>query len=254
MARASREETTELFEEYRRTGDRAVRNRIVEDHLGLADYFVRRYARRGASPEDLRQLALLAIVRASDRFDPDVGVAFSTFASRTIEGELKRHLRDKTWSVRPPRRAQELHLEVRRAEEDLTHELGRSPTVREVAARVDADEDHVLEAMEAGTARTAASLDQPTGDDPDARSRGDRVLVSGEPGYGHVADRMLVDELLDELPERERSIVIMRFYDNMSQPDIAEAVGVSQSYLSRILRRVLAELRERAEAGPPPQP
>src|SRR3954468_16509856 len=155
----------EQFVEYRRTGDRRLRNELVEQHRGSADYFVKRYARRGVPEDALRQVALLAIVHAVDRFDPDVGVAFSTFASRTIEGELKRYFRDRTWSVRPPRRAQELHLELRRADEDLTQRLGRSPTLTELAAEVGESEDHVLEALEAGVAHQATSLDQPQGDD-----------------------------------------------------------------------------------------
>ena len=125
--------TTGLFREYRRTGDRRVRNRLVEEHLTVPDYYVRRYSGRGVPHDDLRQVALLTMLRSIDRFDPDLGIEFGTFASRTIEGELKRYFRDRTWAVRPPRRAQELHLELRRAEEELTQRLGRSPTVAELA-------------------------------------------------------------------------------------------------------------------------
>lgn len=236
----------ELFVEFRRTRDRELRNRLVEDNRHLAEYFVKRYSRRGVSPDDLRQLALMAIIHAVDRFDPDVGVAFSTFASRTIEGELKRYFRDRTWSVRPPRRAQELHLELRQAEEDLAQQLGRSPTVGELARLLDVSEDHVLEALEAGSAHQAASLDQRVDHDDDrSASRADRVLAASEPGYGDVDRRLIVRDLMNELPERERTIVYMRFFDNMTQPEIAERVGVSQSYLSRILRKALLDLRER---------
>jgi RNA polymerase sigma-B factor len=234
-----------LFVEYRATRDRRLRNELVEAHRQLADYFVRRYSRRGVAADDLRQLALVAIIHAVERFDPDVGVTFSTFASRTIEGELKRYFRDRTWSVRPPRRAQELHLELRRTEEELAQTLGRSPTVAELADTLDVSEDHVLEALEAGVAHQAASLDHaPSGDD-DAPTRGERVLAEAEPGYGDIDRKMVVQELMLELPERERSIVYMRFFENMTQPEIAERVGVSQSYLSRILRRALVDLRSR---------
>jgi RNA polymerase sigma-B factor len=233
------------FVEYRRTGDRRLRNELVEEHRELADYFVKRYSRRGVAADDLRQLAFLAIIHAVERFDPDVGVAFSTFASRTIEGELKRYFRDRTWSVRPPRRAQELHLELRQAEEDLAQRLGRSPTVSELAAVLSVSEDHVLEALEAGRAHQAASLDQDSGDDDDTTTRGDRVLAHNDVGYGHVDRQMIVEEALEQLPERERRIVYMRFYENMTQPEIAEKVGVSQSYLSRILRKALLDLKER---------
>jgi RNA polymerase sigma-B factor len=236
---------TALFAEYRATGDRRLRNQLVEDYRQLADYFVKRYSRRGVAADDLRQLALMAIIHAVERFDPDVGVAFSTFASRTIEGELKRYFRDRTWSVRPPRRAQELHLELRRAEEDLAQQLGRSPTVTELASTLDVSEDHVLEALEAGTAHQAASLDQAPSQDDDGVTRGDRVLATTDPGFGQIDRQIIVRELMDELPDRERTIVYMRFFENMSQPEIAEQVGVSQSYLSRILRKALVDLRAR---------
>jgi len=234
-----------MFVEYRETGDRRLRNELVEEHRDLADYFVKRYSRRGVPAEDLRQLAFMAIIHAVERFDPEVGVTFSTFASRTVEGELKRYFRDRTWSVRPPRRAQELHLELRRAEEDLAQQLGRSPTVAELATTLDVSKDHVLEALEAGVAHQAASLDQASTQDDETTTRGDRVLAEGEPGYGRVDRQIIVRELMEELPERERLIVYMRFFENMTQPEIAEKVGVSQSYLSRILRKALLTLRAR---------
>ncbi len=233
----------EQFVEYRRTGDRRLRNELVEQHRGSADYFVKRYARRGVPEDDLRQVALLAIVHAVDRFDPDVGVAFSTFASRTIEGEIKRYFRDRTWSVRPPRRAQELHLQLRRADEELTHRLGRAPTLAELAVEVDATEDHVIEALEAGVARQATSTDQPIGNDPDAGAVGDRVLGVGDAGYDDVDQQIVVRQLLDTLPDREREVIRLRFFENLTQPEIAERMGVSQSYLSRIIRRTLVDLR-----------
>jgi RNA polymerase sigma-B factor len=235
----------EWFVEYRRTGDRRLRNQLVEHHLHLADYFVKRYSRRGVSSDDLRQLALMSIIHAVERFDPEVGVAFSTFASRTIEGELKRYFRDKTWSVRPPRRAQELHLELRKTDEELTHKLGRSPTVAELAESLDVSEDHVLEALEAGVAHQATSLDQPAPGDEDAAPRGDRLLASTDSGYARVDHEIIIRELIEDLPERERTIIYLRFFENLTQPEIAERVGVSQSYLSRILRRTLLELKAR---------
>jgi RNA polymerase sigma-B factor len=233
----------ERFVEYRRTGDRRLRNELVEENRRSADYYVKRYSRRGVPDDDLRQIGLLALVHAVERFDPEVGVAFSTFASRTIEGELKRYFRDRTWSVRPPRRAQELHLELRRADEDLTQRLGRSPTVADLAAEVGESEDHVLEALEAGIAHQAASLDQPQGDDPDAGPIGDRLLGRGDRGYVDVDQRLVIGELLASLPDREREVIRLRFFENLSQPQIAERMDVSQSYLSRIIRRTLVDLR-----------
>ncbi len=240
-----RAEVAELFREYRRTGDRRVRNRIVEEHLNVPDYYVRRYSGRGVPRDDLRQVALLTMLRSIDRFDPDLGIEFGTFASRTIEGELKRYFRDRTWAVRPPRRAQELHLELRRAEEELTQRLGRSPTVAELADELDESVDHVLEALEAGVAHRASSLDQPSRDDgEDQAPRAERLVAATEPGFNRVDQRMLVVELVEQLPEREREIIALRFFEGMSQPEIAERIGVSQSYLSRLLRKTLLHLRE----------
>jgi RNA polymerase sigma-B factor len=235
----------EMFVEFARTRDRRLRNQLVEQHMHVVDYSVRRYSNRGVPTDDLRQVALMAVINAVDRFDPEVGVAFSTFASRTIEGELKRYFRDRTWSVRPPRRAQELHLDLRRMDEELTHVLGRSPTIAELANALDVTEDHVLEALEAGTAHQAASLDQPAPGDEDGASRGDRLLGEVDGGYSRVDREMIIRELVADLPERERTIIFLRFFEGLNQPEIAERVGVSQSYLSRILRRTLVDLKER---------
>jgi RNA polymerase sigma-B factor len=237
----------DLFVEYRQTRDRNLRNHLVEENRHVGDYLVRRYSQRGVPEDDLRQISLLAVIAAVERFDPSLGVSFSTFAGRTIEGELKRYLRDRTWMVRPPRRSQELHLELRRADEDLTHQLGRSPTIAELAKAVDETEDHVLEALEAGVAHQATSLDQPqagSGDD-ESRSLGERVLVTGEVGYADVEARQVVADLLEGLDERDREVVRLRFYENLTQPEIAARMGVSQSYLSRIIRRILVDLRDR---------
>ncbi|HMQ28123.1 MAG TPA: SigB/SigF/SigG family RNA polymerase sigma factor [Acidimicrobiales bacterium] len=244
-----RADTARWFEEYQRTGDREVRNRIVEAHRHIADYYVRRYERRGVPHDDLLQVSLLSIVRAAERFDPARGVEFSTFAGRTIEGELKRFFRDRTWSIRPPRRVQELHLTLRRAQEEMAQTLGRSPTVRELARVAEVSQDEVLEALEASSAHQAASLDRsrPTDGEDDGTSLGDRVLADDEGGFDHVDRRDLIQGLLATLSERDRQIIEMRFFENMTQPEIAEKVGVSQSYLSRVLRRTLLDLREQLQ-------
>lgn len=231
------------FVEYRETGDRRLRNVLVERHLHSVDYFVRRYSHKGVPDDDLRQVALLALIHAVERFDPEMGVGFGTFASRTIEGEIKRYFRDRTWSVRPPRRAQELHLALRRADDELNQVLGRPPTVAELADAVDASVDHVLEALEAGTAHQATSLDQPQGGEDEGGAIGDRLLGTDAHGYVDVDQQIVVRELLATLAPREREIVRLRFFENLSQPEIAARVGVSQSYLSRILRRTLVDLR-----------
>ena len=238
------DELTDMFVEYRRTGDRRVRNELVEAHRHVADFYVKRYSRRGVPSDDLSQVALLAVVRAVDRYDPGQGVAFATFASRTIDGELKRHFRDRTWTVRPPRTAQELHLALRHAEETLVQRLRRSPTVAELAAEVGESVDHVLEAMEAGGAHQATSLDQPTSaEDTDATALAERVLGRVDGGFDAIDRQHIVHALLDTLDERDRTILEMRFFENRTQEEIAAHVGVSQSYLSRILRRALIDLR-----------
>ncbi len=231
----------ERFREYHRTGDRRIRNEIVGQYRYVADRYAMRYGTRGIPVEDLRQTALLAIIRATDRFDPDMGVEFATFASRTVDGELKRWLRDKSWAVRPPRSAQERHLTLRRVDEQLTHRLGRSPNVTELAEAMGETVEHVLEALEAGGARTAGGITR-TGDDG-STVMAEELLSSREQGFGRVDERLLVDDLLATLPERDREVIRMRFFERMGQDDIARRIGVSQSYLSRMLRRILLDLR-----------
>ena len=204
------------------------------------DYALR-YGTRGVPVEDLRQTALLAIIRATDRFDPDMGVEFATFASRTVDGELKRWLRDKSWAVRPPRSAQERHLTLRRIDEQLTHQLGRSPNVNELAEAMGETVENVLEAIEAGGARTAGGITRTSEDGSTVMA--EDLLSDKELGFNRVDERLLVGELLDRLPERDREVIRMRFFERMGQDDIAKRIGVSQSYLSRMLRRILLDLR-----------
>jgi RNA polymerase sigma-B factor len=163
-----------------------------------------------------------------------------------VDGELKRYFRDRTWTVRPPRRSQELHLALRKTDEELTQRLGRSPTVTELARELDESVDHVLEALEAGVAHQATSIDQsPVGEESDATRRSERMLSQNETGYSQVDRRVIIAELLEDLPERDRQVIEMRFFQNRTQEEIALEIGVSQSYLSRILRRVLLDLREK---------
>lgn len=237
----------ELFEEYGRTEDRRIRNEIAERHLHLADFYVKKYRNRGVPDDDLRQVALLAMIRGIDRFDPARGFEFSTFASRTMEGELKRYFRDRTWSVRPPRRIQELHLDVRTAQQELEQQLGRIPTPKDIATRLEVTVDEVIEAMEASAAHTQVSLDKPMNDDDQASASTELALACSEAGFESVDSEIVVRNLLARLPARERAVIQMRFFDNMTQPEIAERMGVSQSYLSRIIRKTLAGLRDEVE-------
>jgi RNA polymerase sigma-B factor len=250
-----REELAALFVEYRASGDVTLRDRLVESHLGLAEYLARRFDRRGEPLDDLVQVASLALIKAVERFDPERGLEFSTFAVPTIVGELKRHFRDKSWAIRVPRRLQELHLRLGTAVGELTHELGRSPTIQEIGDRLGASTEDVLEAMEAGRAYRSASLDAPIGGDdgegimPLAAKLGENDL-----NLGMVDERNQLASLLTGLPERERSILVLRFFDGLTQSQIAERVGISQMHVSRLLARTLDQLREKALAGDEPPP
>lgn len=236
-------DTSELFEEFARTGKRRIRNRIVEEHMGLAIHIAKRYNARAGRDDDIEQVAMVALVKAVDRFDPSLGVPFASFAGRTIEGEIKRHFRDATWSIKVPRGAKELHLAVRRGSDELSSKLGRSPTVPEVAAHLQISEDDVITGLSVSEARRVESIDPPTGDDGTSADR-QRAASVTDGRFVDVENQAVVEQLLETLPEREREIVRLRFYEEMSQVDIAAVVGVSQMHVSRLLRRAFDQLRE----------
>jgi RNA polymerase sigma-B factor len=240
------DEERRLFEEFVRTRDRRLRNRLVERHMGLAAHVARRFGRRGPSDDDLRQVAFLALVKAVDRFDPTREVAFSTFAGRTIEGEIKRHFRDHTWAIRVPRAAKEVHLRLRRATDELSQELGRSPTVPELAERLGVSADEVVVGIAAGAAYTQASLDAPAPGNEDGD--GGRQIGGADEGFDHVTDADVVEGMIAKLPPREQEIVRLRFYDELSQSDIAERVGISQMHVSRLLRRSFEQMRRQTDS------
>jgi RNA polymerase sigma-B factor len=238
----SPQEIEHLLDEYRRTGDRAARNRVIEAHMEIVGFQVRRYARGGAAPaDDLRQTALMAVVHAANRYEPGHGASFRTFATRTIEGELKRYLRDRSWAVRPPRGRQEMHLHVSRAGEELSHQLHRAPTVSEIAEHLGVSADAVLEGLEAGHARVAEHIDPgPRADDAGPAGH---VLGNHDASFDASESHLDLLRAISGLGERDRHVLHMRFIDEMSQPEIAEVLGISQSYVSRILRSSLARLR-----------
>jgi RNA polymerase sigma-B factor len=231
-----------LFQTYRETGDRGVRNQLVEAHRGLAASIANDYRGRGVELDDLVQIAMLGTLKAVERFDPARGIPFSSFASRTVNGEIKRYFRDRTWAVRPPRSAQERHLDLRRARAALSSRLGRPPTVLELAAELDISTDEVLDAIEAGAAYRATSLDARRAGDDDNAPLAER-LPGGEAPSRPVELRLLVDQLLDTLPPREAAIMRLRFYDELTQSEIAERLGISQMHVSRLMRRCLVDLR-----------
>lgn len=240
------DEILALFRKYQETGRRSIRNQLIEHHRGLGLAIAADYTGRGVEDDDLRQIALLGILKAVERYDPERGIPFSSFASRTVNGEIKRWFRDRTWTVRPPRSAQERHLEVRQVTERLAHELGRAPTVRELAREIGSTEDEVLEAMEAAAAYRAASLDAPRGSNVDGGTRTlGESLGGGETGFGRMEAKVVIGELLDRMPEREATILRLRFFEERTQSEIAEDIGISQMHVSRLLRKALLQLRER---------
>ncbi|CAM03466.1 RNA polymerase sigma-B factor [Saccharopolyspora erythraea NRRL 2338] len=226
----------------------ALRDRLVTEHLPVAEHIARRFRHRGETHDDLVQVATLGLIKAVDRFDPGRGVGFMSYAVPTIMGEVRRHFRDAGWSVRMPRRMQELHLSVSAGISALSQELGRAPTPSELAAHLKLSVDDVQQGLEAGNAYRSASLD-------DLLTGTDDVPLGEAIGFddselAEVEDRETIRPLLAELPERERRILVMRFFRGMTQTEIAEQVGVSQMHVSRLLTRTLSWLRERLDGGP----
>jgi RNA polymerase sigma-B factor len=236
----------DAFTQFAETRDQGLRDALIEAHLGLAEYLARRFTNRGEPLDDLVQVASLGLVKAVERFDPARGLEFTTFATPTIVGELKRHFRDKGWAVRVPRRVQELHLRVTRVIDDLALELGRSPTVQEIATRAGTTEDEVIEAIDAGSAYRSASLDAGRSDDEE--SPGLLGQLGGlDPELSRAERRAALGPLLAGLAEREQVMLYLRFYEGMTQSEIAKRLGISQMHVSRLLSRSLQTLRELTE-------
>jgi len=246
-------EDRRLLAQYHRGGDPAARDALVERFLPLARQLARRYQRGGEPLDDLVQVASLGLLKAIDRFDPDRETAFSSFAVPTILGELKRHFRDKGWSVRVPRDLQELAVKVDRVGEQLSRELGRAPTPAEIGESVGASTEQVLEAREASAAYRAVSLDRPR-DEEDDESGGiaDSVGIE-DPGFSVAEDAATVERLMRVLSDREREVLRLRFEEDLTQSEIGMRVGVSQMHVSRLIRQSVARLREAAGPSEPPR-
>lgn len=240
-----RQELRDMFIAFAREHDASLREQLVAAHLGLAEYLARRFANRGEPLDDLVQVASLGLIKAVDRFDPDRGVEFSTYATHTIVGELKRHFRDRGWAVRAPRRMQELYLRLGKVVATLGQELGRSPTIAELAAEVSVSEEDVLEALEAGQAYRSTSLDAPAGTD-EGETLGAR-LGEEDASLENAESRATLSPLLAQLPPRERLILRLRFFDGLTQSEIASRLGISQMHVSRLLARSVAALRSAAD-------
>ncbi|WP_332262372.1 RNA polymerase sigma factor SigF [Streptacidiphilus rugosus] len=220
-----------------------LRNQLVRMHIPLVEHLARRFRNRGEPLDDLTQVATIGLIKSVDRFDPERGVEFSTYATPTIVGEIKRHFRDKGWAVRVPRRLQELRLSLTSATSELSQRHGRSPTVHELAEHLGISEEEVLEGLESANAYSTLSLDVPDTDD-ESPAVADTLGAEDDALEG-VEYRESLKPLLAQLPQREQRILVLRFFRNMTQSQIAAEVGISQMHVSRLLARTLAQLREK---------
>lgn len=243
-----RDRTSELFAQYR-AGDEDARQQLIVNHLNLVRFLASKFKNRGEPLEDLIQVGTIGLIKAIDRFEPDRGLEFTTYATPTIMGEIKRHFRDKGWSVRVPRRLQELSQKVSVATEILTRELQHSPSVEELAEHVGATVDEVLEAMESSSAYSSVSLESGKSEDDESAAVIDRYVTIDQDLEGS-DDRMLLEQAMTDFSPRERDIVRMRFVEGLTQVEIAEKLGISQVQVSRLLRRTLSKMQERIEAKP----
>ena len=252
---ATRRRSAELFAALRNdsapesTRDEA-REGLVHLHLPLVEHCARRFRNRGEPFEDLVQVGTIGLLKSIDRFDLEREVEFSTYATPTIIGEIKRYFRDKGWAIRVPRRLQELRMQIGATSAELTHSLGRSPTARELAEAIGCSGEEVLEGIESSNAYSTLSLDASDGDDDGAGTMLDAIGVQDE-NLEHVEIRESIKPLLDGLGAREKRILLLRFFKNMTQSQIAEEIGVSQMHVSRLLSRTLDELRTSLGEDPP---
>jgi RNA polymerase sigma-B factor len=242
------EEDRALFARYLDKRDPVDREMLVERFLPLARQLARRYQRPEEPFDDLFQVACLGLVKAIDRFDLERQVAFSSYAVPTILGEIKRYFRDRTWSVRVPRDLQELALKVDRAVSDLSLDLHRQPTVEEIAEKVGAEEEDVLEALEASGAYKATSLEAPRGSEDESGDTLGDTLGTEEHGFALAEDRATIEHLMRSITPREREVLRLRFEEDLTQAEIGERIGVSQMQVSRIIRQSVARLRAYAAA------
>ncbi|OBA77529.1 RNA polymerase subunit sigma [Mycolicibacterium mucogenicum] len=225
----------------------AQRDAIIERCLPLADHIARRFEGKGEARDDLLQVARIGLINAVKRFDVEMGSDFASFAVPTIMGELRRHFRDNSWSVKVPRRMKELHLQIGTASAEMSQRLGRAPTASELATELGIDRDEVLDGLMAGSSYKTTSIDGTAGSGSDERPSLAETLGDVDPGLEKVEYREALRPLLEELPERERTVLVLRFFESMTQSQIAAKVGISQMHVSRLLAKTLAQLREKLE-------
>lgn len=242
-----KERTRELFRRYKEEGDEEAREQLIVSHVNLVRYIAAKFKNRGEPLDDLIQVGTIGLIKAIDRFDPSRGLEFTTYATPTIMGEIKRHFRDKGWTIRVPRRLQELSAKVNSATDELTARLQRSPSIEEVAEYLGTTADEVLEAMESSSAYSSVPLEAQGGnEDDDAPSVIDRYAsVDGDLEASD--DRMVLEEVIGEFPEADQQAIRMRFIDGMTQVEIAKRLGISQVQVSRMLRRALRRIQDKID-------
>jgi RNA polymerase sigma-B factor len=242
----SRKRTRELFARYQEQGDQSARDELAESYLPLVRYFAQKFRNRGEPMDDLVQVGTIGLIKAIDRFDASRDVEFTTYATPTIVGELKRHFRDKGWAIRVPRRLQELSLAVNQTMEPLTHKLQRSPTVAEIAEELKVTPEAVMEAMESSEAYSLVSLDKDHGSDSEDGFSLLEYIGREDKLLGNVDDTEWLRAALKHLAPQEQRVLYYRFYRGMTQTEVAREFGISQMQVSRLLRRSLDVLRSRA--------
>lgn len=241
-----KERTRKLFDLYKNHGDEDAREQLIVNHLNLVRYLAAKFKNRGEPLDDLIQVGTVGLIKAIDRFDPERGLEFTTFATPTIMGEIKRHFRDKGWSVRVPRRLQELSAKVNQATDELTKDLQRSPSVEEIAEYVGSTVDEVLEAMESSSAYSSVPLETGSSEDDDAPSIIDRYATE-DTQLDTADDRLVIEETIRDFSPREQEVVRMRYVDGLTQVEIANRLGISQVQVSRLLRRTLKKIQEKID-------
>ena len=247
MSRSGQEvDFVALIEAYR-AGDEQARDQLVERYMPLVRSLAARYSGRGEPQEDLVQVGSIGLLLSIERFDTERGVQFTTYAVPTIVGEIQRHFRDRAWALHVPRRMKELSVRLTRTVAALTAEHGRAPTIAELAEAIGAEEDEVVEALQTSEAYSTRSLSQPLGFDGSDDETMQDVLGQSDAGFSEVEDSVLVESGLSALDERERRIVELRFFDGLTQSEIAARIGISQMHVSRLLRRALITMKGRLE-------
>ncbi|GAB4464033.1 MAG: hypothetical protein OHK0029_33520 [Armatimonadaceae bacterium] len=252
MRRANKKEIEALFQEFARTRDARLRERIIEEHQHLVRYLAGKFANRGEPLEDLIQVANIGLVNAVDRFDIESGHKFSTYATPTIVGEIRRYFRDRSWSIKVPRRLQELNQAATRIIDPLTGKLGRAPTYAEIAQAIGASEEDTLMAVELSSAYDTLSIDAQVSIDSDSSPLTVSEFVGVEDeSLANLAQYGDLNAAMEQLPERERNVIVLRFFGELSQAEVARRLNISQMHVSRLQSRALKNLRKRMNESVP---